>query len=163
MKTNKEKIDSYWLNKPEENIRFYFAYGSNINQEQMAFRCNDALPVAIAYVRNFRFVINSMGVATIIPVSGLVVRGVLWQISKSDEKELDTYEGVSSNLYTKERCNVLVGDENLESLVYIATNSELGSPRKNYLETIIEGIVSFKGDKEWLNEVQFWKKNVRNA
>ena len=93
----------------------------------------------------------------------LVVRGVLWQISKSDEKELDTYEGVSSNLYTKERCNVLVGDENLESLVYIATNSELGSPRKNYLETIIEGIVSFKGDKEWLNEVQFWKKNVRNA
>ncbi|GIR50255.1 MAG: hypothetical protein CM15mP58_23520 [Burkholderiaceae bacterium] len=33
-----------------------------------------------------------MGVATIIPVSGLVVRGVLWQISKSDEKELDTYE-----------------------------------------------------------------------
>jgi len=73
MKTNKEKIDSYWLNKPEENVRFYFAYGSNINQEQMAFRCNDALPVAIAYVRNFRFVINSMGVATIIPVSGLVV------------------------------------------------------------------------------------------
>ena len=150
-------MDSYWLNKPEDNARFYFAYGSNINQEQMEFRCNDALPVAIAYVKDFRFIFNSMGVATIVPVSGLVVRGVLWQISKSDEEELDIYEGVSSNLYTKERCNVLVGDENLESLVYIATNSEFGKPRKNYLEIIINGIVSFNGDKEWLNEIQSWK------
>ena len=157
-----KKIDSYWLNKPEDNVNFILHMVLTLT-EQMAFRCNDALPVAIAYVRNFGFVINSMGVATIVPVSGLVVRGVLWKISKSDEEKLDIYEGVSSNLYTKERCNVLVGDENLESLVYIATNSELGSPQKNYLETIIEGIVSFKGDKEWLNEIQFWKKNVENT
>ena len=33
--------------------------GSNINQEQMASRCNDALPVALAYVQNSKFVINS--------------------------------------------------------------------------------------------------------
>ena len=153
-------MDSYWLNKPEANARIYFAYGSNINQKQMAFRCNDALPVAIAYVRDFRFIINSMGVATIIPVSGLVVRGVLWQISKSDEDELDIYEGVSSNLYTKERCNVSVVDENIDALVYIATNSELGSPRKNYLETITDGIVSFKADVNWIDEVQSWKGKI---
>ena len=158
MKT--KRIDAYWLNKPEANARIYFAYGSNINQKQMAFRCNDALPVAIAYVRDFRFIINSMGVATIIPVSGLVVRGVLWQISKSDEDELDIYEGVSSNLYTKERCNVSVVDENIDALVYIATNSELGSPRKNYLETITDGIVSFKADVNWIDEVQSWKGKI---
>ncbi len=149
-------MDSYWLNKPEDNARFYFAYGSNINQEQMEFRCNDALPVAIAYVKDFRFIINSMGVATIIPVAGLVVRGVLWQISKSDEDELDIYEGVSSNLYTKENCNVSVSYDNIDALVYIASNSEFGKPRKNYLETIIDGIVSFNGDKDWLDEVQSW-------
>ena len=156
MRKNREKADSYWLNKLEINTRLYFAYGSNINQEQMAFRCNDALPVAIAYVKNFRFVINSNGVATIIPASASVVRGVLWQISKSDEDELDIYEGVSSNLYTKENCNVSVGYENIDALVYIASNSEFGKPRKNYLETIIDGIVSFNGDKDWLDEVQSW-------
>ena len=156
MRKNREKADSYWLNKLEINTRLYFAYGSNINQEQMEFRCNNALPVAIAYVKNFRFVINSNGVATIIPASASVVRGVLWQISKSDEDELDIYEGVSSNLYTKENCNVSVGYENIDALVYIASNSEFGKPRKNYLETIIDGIVSFNGDKEWLDEVQSW-------
>ena len=156
MRKNREKADSYWLNKLEINTRLYFAYGSNINQEQMEFRCNNALPVAIAYVKNFRFVINSNGVATIIPASASVVRGVLWQISKSDEDELDIYEGVSSNLYTKENCNVSVGNENIDALVYIASNSEFGKPRKNYLETIIDGIVSFNGDKDWLDEVQSW-------
>ena len=156
MKTDKDKIDSYWLNKFERNARFYFAYGSNINQEQMEFRCNDALPAAVAYVQNYKFVINSSGVATIFPASGLVVRGVLWQISKSDEDELDIYEGVSSNLYNKEICAVSVGNEKVDSLVYIATNSEFGSPRKNYLETIINGIVSFNGHKEWLDEVRSW-------
>ncbi len=156
MRKNREKADSYWLNKLEINTRLYFAYGSNINQEQMEFRCNNALPVAIAYVKNFRFVINSNGVATIIPASASVVRGVLWQISKSDEDELDIYEGVSSNLYTKENCNVSVGYENIDALVYIASNSEFGKPRKNYLETIIDGIISFNGDKDWLDEVQSW-------
>ena len=156
MRKNREKADSYWLNKLEINTRLYFAYGSNINQEQMEFRCNNALPVAIAYVKNFRFVINSNGVATIIPASASVVRGVLWQISKSDEDELDIYEVVSSNLYTKENCNVSVGYENIDALVYIASNSEFGKPRKNYLETIIDGIVSFNGDKDWLDEVQSW-------
>ena len=156
MKTNKDKIDSYWVNKLERDARFHFAYGSNINQEQMAFRCNDALPAALDYVENSNFVINSNGVATIIPAFGLVVRGVLWQISKSDEDELDIYEGVSSNLYIKEICVVSVGNKNVDSLVYIATNSEFGNPRKNYLETIIDGIVSFNGNKEWLDEVRSW-------
>ena len=156
-------LDSYWLNKPKGSTNLYFAYGSNINQEQMAFRCSDASPAALAYVQNFKFIINEIGVATIIPASDSVVRGVLWQISKSDEDQLDIYEGVSSNLYTKESSNVSVGDENIDALVYIATNSEFGKPRKNYLEIIINGIVSFNGDEEWLNEIQFWKKNVENA
>jgi len=156
MKTNKDKMDSYWLNKLERDARFYFAYGSNINQEQMAFRCNDALPAAVAYVQNSNFVINSSGVATIIPASGLVVRGVLWQISKSDENELHICEGVSSNLYTKEICAVSVVNENADSSVYIATNSEFGSSRKNCLETTIDGIVSSNVHEEWLDEVRSW-------
>ena len=156
-------LDSYWLNKPKGSANLYFAYGSNINQDQMAFRCSDASPAALAYVKNFKFIINEIGVATIIPASGSVVRGVLWQISKSDEDQLDIYEGVSSNLYTKESCNVSVGDENIDALVYIATNSELGSPRKNYLETIINGIVSIKADVNWIDEVQSWKGKTRNA
>ena len=156
-------LDSYWLNKPKDSRNLYFAYGSNINQDQMAFRCSDASTAALAYVQNFKFIINEIGVATIIPASGSVVRGVLWQISKTDEDQLDIYEGVSSNLYTKESCNVSVGDENIDALVYIATNSDLGSPRKNYLETIIDGIVSFDGEKEWLYEIQSWKSKTRNA
>ena len=154
MKT--EKINSHWLNKPKGGTNLYFAYGSSINQEQMAFKCSDASTAALAYVRNSKSVINSSGVATIIPASGLVERGILRRISKSDEDELDIYEGVYSNLYTKEICVVSVGNEDVDSLLYIATNSEFGNPWENYLEIIIDGIRSFHGDKEWLDEVQSW-------
>ena len=53
-----------------------------------------------------------------------------------------------------------MGDENIDALVYIATNSKFGKPRKNYLETIVDGIVSFKADVNWIDEVQSWKGNI---
>ncbi len=158
MRTNAEKIDSYWLNKPESNVGLYFAYGSNINQEQMRHRCKDSKPVALAYLKNYRFIINSQGVATIIPSANSIVRGVLWQISESDESQLDKYEGVSSNLYRKEICTALVNDDSMKALVYVATESSLGLPREKYLETILHGLVSFGVSEQWIEEIKIFKQ-----
>lgn len=150
-------MDSYWLNKPEANARIYFAYGSNINQKQMAFRCIDSQPLALAYLKNYQFIINSQGVATIIPYANSLVRGVLWQISEIDESQLDKYEGVSSNLYRKEICTALVNDDPMKALVYVATDNSPGSPRENYLETILQGLDSFGVSEQWIEEIKSFK------
>ena len=83
----------------------YFAYGSNMNENQMAFRCPDAEAVGTVRLENYRLAFRSngggRGVATILPEKGSYVDGVLWRISARDEQYLDRYEGFPV-LYGKE-------------------------------------------------------------
>ena len=78
---------------------FYFAYGSNMNQKQMDYRCLEAFPVAIGRLPRFKFIINSSGVASIIESELDDTFGVIWQISQTNEKTLDRYEGVAKSIY----------------------------------------------------------------
>ena len=70
----------------------YFAYGSNMNLNQMAFRCPDAEVVDTVRLEGYRlaFCMNGggNGVATILPEEGSYVDGVLWRISERDERHL---------------------------------------------------------------------------
>ena len=124
----------------------------------MALRCKDSQPVALAYLKNYQFIINALGVATIIPSPKNIVRGILWQISEIDEIQLDKYEGVSSNLYRKEMCTALVKEDSVKALVYIANESSPGLARENYLETILQGLVSFNVSEQWIEEIKVLKK-----
>ena len=69
----------------------YFAYGSNLNQEQMSGRCPDAKPLGKFTLENWRLVFR--GVADIEPHEGSLLMCGLWDITSRDEKNLDRYEG----------------------------------------------------------------------
>ena len=77
--------------------KLYFAYGSNMNLNQMAFRCPDAEVVESVRLEGYRLAFRTNGggngVATILPEEGSYVDGVLWRISERDEQHLDHYEG----------------------------------------------------------------------
>lgn len=83
----------------------YFAYGSNINLDQMAYRCPAAQvvgPVVLeGYELLFRGNASGNGVATIKPKEGQQVHGLLWRITPGCERSLDLYEGYP-HLYEKE-------------------------------------------------------------
>lgn len=72
----------------------YFAYGSNINLNQMAVRCPDAKVVEPAVLENYELLFrgngSSFGVATIAPKEGSQVQGILWKITPYCEMSLDT-------------------------------------------------------------------------
>lgn len=63
--------------------KHYFAYGSNMNLNQMAFRCPDAEVVGPVRLEGYclAFCMNGggNGVATIFPEQGSFVDGVLWR------------------------------------------------------------------------------------
>ena len=69
--------------------RFYFAYGSNMDPEQMLTRCPRARSVGRGRIRHRRFVINSRGVATISPERDAKTWGGVWAISAAEEAALD--------------------------------------------------------------------------
>ena len=69
----------------------YFAYGSNLNHEQMQERCKDSKYIKNVFLEGYKLsfcaVSRSYGVANIVKKTGSKVPGGLWKISARDEKE----------------------------------------------------------------------------
>tara|TARA_B100000795_G_scaffold210124_1_gene163687 strand:+ start:60 stop:461 length:402 start_codon:yes stop_codon:yes gene_type:complete len=71
----------------------YFAYGSNLNHLQMQKRCKDSIFLKKINLKNFKLTFRSKyRAADIESKKNSIVPGALFEISKSDEKELDIYE-----------------------------------------------------------------------
>ena len=126
--------------------KLYFAYGSNMNDEQMEFRCPDAEAVGTVCLEGYRLAFRSngtgRGVATILPDETGRVEGVLWKISADDERHLDLYEGYPS-LYGKETVEVKGRDGTLlPVMAYTMTERFRGNPARpstGYLHGILTG------------------------
>ena len=80
---------------------FYFAYGSNLNHFQMKKRCKDSIYLKKINLKDFKLTFRSKyRAADIEPKKNSIVPGGLYEISKSDEKQLDVYEDFPT-LYKK--------------------------------------------------------------
>src|SRR5262245_23817551 len=103
----------------------YFAYGSNMVWEQMRLRCPGAQTLGIGKLRDYRFIINQQGVATIVPAATRTVYGVLWEITPSHERTLDDYEGLDDGWYYKALMDIEFSPTaRQQSMIYIACNQE---------------------------------------
>lgn len=125
--------------------KLYFAYGSNMNLDQMAFRCPDAEVVSVAHVDDYRLTFcgsGYAGVATILPQPGSHVDGVLWRISAADEKHLDFYEGYP-RLYGKEPIEVTDSSGHKVTVMAYTMNAPYkenpAPPSQGYLRGIVDG------------------------
>ncbi len=148
-----------WFGEVSQGGKLYFAYGSNMNKDQMNARCPRSKALAIAELSEHRFLINSRGVATVIPYSEHSVYGIIWLLSDGDEDNLDYYEGVKDKIYYKKQINVSVVNDKIPTLIYIAKDIVEGTARAGYLETVIEGAQSFSAHQEWLRELKSWFVN----
>ena len=136
----------------------YFAYGSNMNNEQMKHRCPTAVPNGVAKLLKHRFLINTRGVASVEPDKKADVYGVLWNITPADEAVLDQYEGVASGLYLKRVLDVQIDVRVVPALIYVATTNHYGSPRRGYLETIVRGATDNGLPPEYVAALQTWRR-----
>lgn len=112
--------------------KYYFAYGSNINLNQMERRCPDATVVEPVVLPNhellFRGNSAGCGVATIRPKEGSQVHGLLWKITDRCERSLDIYEGYP-HLYKKAPVTVKNSKgENISVMAYIMNNERNLAP-----------------------------------
>jgi phage replication-related protein YjqB (UPF0714/DUF867 family)/gamma-glutamylcyclotransferase (GGCT)/AIG2-like uncharacterized protein YtfP len=133
----------------------YFAYGSNLDVTQMARRCPDATDPRSATLADHDWLINERGVATVEPLDGAEVHGVLWQISDHDLDVLDSAEGVPVR-YRRDWMTVQTADGPAEAWVYVDHRVEPGAPRPGYLERIIDGAVYHDLPQRWLDFLQRW-------
>ena len=119
----------------------YFAYGSNINLDQMAYRCPDASVVGPVTLENYDLLFRRGGFATIAPKEGEAVTGLLWSITPGCERSLDRYEGYP-RFYDKRKVTVRDSEgRSLSVMAYIMDERfrEPMLPTPTYYNGIMEG------------------------
>lgn len=125
--------------------RLYVAYGSNLNLEQMAYRCPSATIYGTGILNNWELVYRGGAVnshATIRKKQGSFVPVLLWEISPSDERRLDIYEGYP-HYYFKQNVIVNMGNIRKNAMAYIMDLQQLpGKPSATYINTIRQGYVN---------------------
>jgi len=112
----------------------YFAYGSNLNLDQMQIRCPRAKPLCRADLPGFRLVFKTH--ADVIPDPRGRVIGAVYEITAECERALDRYEGFPS-YYVKR--TILTADGR-EAMFYVMTpRRTLMLPSESYLDCIKRG------------------------
>ena len=103
----------------------YIAYGSNMVEEQMAFRCPNARLLGTGWLPNHRLEFYLHATVERSRARGARVPVAVWEIDAEDEQNLDYYEGFPK-YYTKHKRTVQMDDgSQIEGMVYIGGEVEL--------------------------------------
>lgn len=140
--------------------KLYVAYGSNLNKEQMQWRCPRAKFVGTGVIENYelQFKGSLRGAhATIAPKEGASVPVGVWTVQGQDEKNLDMYEGYHKKgycYYDKERIPVQMDDgSSLTGMVYIMDQQkDFGYPCASYYYTVAKGYLDCGLDMDILEQ-----------
>jgi len=126
--------------------RLYFAYGSNLDVNQMATRCPGARLVGPARLDGHRLAFAGAsrlwggGVATVIAAPGHHVPGVVYAVGSAELGALDAFEG-HPWFYERRRVRVRGDEGHCRAIIY-ALNADrfpLAAPADAYVETIVRG------------------------
>lgn len=141
--------------------RYYLAYGSNLNVEQMFYRCPTAKPVGTALIKDYELLFRGSKTGSYLTIGekkGAVVPVAVWEVQPSDEYKLDCYEGYPRFYYKKdmEIAYKLIDNgkyKNVDAFVYIMHEDRpIGVPSSFYMEVCLEGYESFGFDDKYLWE-----------
>ena len=139
--------------------RYYIAYGSNLNIPQMRMRCPGARIIGTSVIEDYQLLFKGSKTGsylTIEPMEGAKVPVVIWEVTETDEKALDRYEGYPNFYYKKEMNLDIKGIRTgkvrrRDAFIYIMHEErELGIPSWYYVNTCLDGYRAFGFNEKYL-------------
>ena len=119
----------------------YIAYGSNMVEEQMAFRCPNARLIGTGWLPNHRLEFYLHATVERSRARGARVPVAVWEIDAEDEQNLDYYEGFP-RYYTKHKRTVHMDDgSQIEGMVYIMNMIRPLIPHASYYNGIHDAYI----------------------
>ena len=119
----------------------YFAYGSNLNHNQMKnIRCFGSKYIKSFFLKDYKLIfshpnkLNKFGYGNIMKKKGSKVAGAIWSITKEHEKILDSYEQFP-DIYKKEYFYL----DGKKIMFYIMKEYFIKDPPKSYVDIINDG------------------------
>lgn len=151
----------------KKTASLYFAYGSNLNWEQLQQRCPGARFVDLALLPDHRLAFTRAsnywggGVADVVPTPGAQVWGVIYAVSRRCLTALDQYEGYQPgrryNAYRRLAAVVWRrGDSSRPEKVWLyqaVAMEAFIAPSRRYKEVIRQGAVSWGLPQSYITEV----------
>ncbi len=149
----------------------YFAYGSNLDPDQMRARCPESKVVGLAALRDHKlaFPLTSHdwggGVAGIAVAHGTAVWGVVYELTDGDLASLDRYEhyvgpGDQHNLYDRDQrfVDLTRADDGsfprrVRAWIYVPRQANPAPPSRRYLDAILKGAKAHKLPDEYIANV----------
>ena len=141
----------------------YFAYGSNLDLPQMKRRCPSSKLISKGSLPGYRLTFNKFssgwggGVADVIQDQGSKVWGLVFELSDTDLKRLDRYEGYHkdwTNLY--ERWKAVIDTPNgqiCDVWVYtVVEKQKFVKPTPEYLQIIKDAAVKWNFPKSYQDD-----------
>ena len=130
-----------------KNKQLYIAYGSNINLEQMKYRCPHSKVVGTSEIKDYE--LEFRGVATIVPNKGAIVPVLIWELDERDLPVLNRYEGWP-RLYRQETMSFELNGREVEGMAYLMNYGKLSPPSQQYYNTILQGYRENGLDEKYL-------------
>jgi gamma-glutamylcyclotransferase len=154
----------------ERNV-LIFAYGSNMDMEQMTERCPEsALAPFVAEARDWKLCFprestkRKGGVGSIEREKGSSVWGVVFSVSERDLKRLDRREGVLIGSYTRGRLEVHDRDgQAAQTQTYFAVRERKQDfvPHKDYIDLYLKGARHFGLSAQYLEFLEHLKNHAK--
>ena len=147
--------------------RYYIAYGSNLNVKQMKMRCPGANILGTTKLKDYELLFKGSKTGSYLTIEkkeGSTVPVAIWEVTESDEKSLDRYEGYPIFYYKKEMKLQYKGirtgkRRTVNAFVYIMhEENPVGVPSIYYMKTFIERYDTFYFDKNIL--INAYKKSM---
>lgn len=125
----------------------------------MRMRCPGARIIGTSVIEDYQLLFKGSKTGsylTIEPMEGAEVPVVIWEVTETDEKALDRYEGYPNFYYKKEMTLDIKGIRTgkvrrRDAFVYIMHEErELGIPSWYYVNTCLDGYRAFGFDEKYL-------------
>lgn len=143
-------------------MKYYIAYGSNLNVEQMKWRCPGAVIVGTSILKGWRLAFKGSKTGSYLTIeesAGDEVPVAIWRVTQRDEAALDRYEGYPTFYYKRDLritdwqfSDGVPGEKSITAMVYIMhENRPYGVPSKFYIDVCSEGYREFGFDIGFLD------------
>lgn len=151
--------------------KYYIAYGSNLNVNQMKRRCPTARVIGTGFIEDYELLFKGSktgGYLTIEKAEGKSLPVAIWKVTELDEQALDRYEGYPTFYYKADVeidiKGIKTGKEyRKKAFVYIMhEDRDVGMPSKYYVMTCLEGYKTFGFSPKYLEDAILKSMEVSN-
>lgn len=141
-------------------MALYAAYGSNMNPAQMAERCPHSPLRGTGWLQGWRLTFGGEDIGwegalgTVVEDADHRVFVALYELSETDEHELDQWDGASLDYYRKAKVRVSTADGDVLAWLYVLNAYEGGLPGARYLGIMAEAAEAAGAPEDYVKSLR---------